>query len=187
MNCLFKRKILLVGLIIITFNSCQNSDDTNIVDQKQSINSRPVANSDYTLYKHLVGSFFYDNSLPYLTNVSLFEIYVNTYFNNVGNSFQKIDRKKLSEINNDPISVLNELNYSTEFKDALNDILNDRSISNVQLASYDENVLIHTLYALYSDSDDYLKRNIKTIAFAYGAQYNVTKAILYAGAVELKK
>jgi len=50
--------------------------------------------------------------------------------------------------------------------------------------------LVQTLVALHNDNNgnDYGDKDVrgkKNIAFAYGAQYGFTQAVLYAGAIEL--
>ena len=50
-----------------------------------------------------------------------------------------------------------------------------------------EHRLIETLVVLHSNGngDDDLLNDKRSIAFAYGAQYSLTQAVLYAGAIEL--
>ena len=50
-----------------------------------------------------------------------------------------------------------------------------------------ERHLIETLFALHSNGngDDDKWNRKKNIAFAYGAQYSLTQAVLYTGAIEL--
>lgn len=98
--------------------------------------------------------------------------------------YESIDEEQLAVLLSANEHFISELNYSAEFKTALYDIvyLNKQFVP--QLSVQSESDLLNTLFEMYNDDK---WNDKKTIAFAYGAQYNLTLAILYAGAVELSR
>lgn len=86
-------------------------------------------------------------------------------------------------------NYIQKLAYTEETKLAVYTIVSNKFNSDMVhlISNENERHLIETLFALHSNGsgDDDLLNDKRSIAFAYGAQYNLTQAVLYAGAIEL--
>lgn len=185
-----KHFFLWAVVISALCSSCETADesftqDTVTSDKTLAIQHRDL--SDYEVYKNAVGSFVYDKIQSNYNNQLQFEQHVNNYVPN-GTTYEAINFDLLNMLEGGGASLVSQLTYSTNTKAAIVAILNGTfNTGNLTLiTNTEEHNLIVTLYALHNDGngDDEWKNN-KTIAFAYGAQYNLTQAVLYAGTVNL--
>lgn len=191
-----KTKLLGTALILAMCSSCEMTDETfatetsdNYRDNQatKACTTNSVKSSDYQTYKGIVTSFVYDHAQSYVHNIHRFEKHVNLLVPDETARYQSIDEEQLAVLLSANEHFISELNYSAEFKTALYDIvyLNKQFVP--QLSVQSESDLIRNLFEMYNDNVDDKLNKKRTIAFAYGAQYNFTLAILYAGAVELSR
>ncbi|KAA5532969.1 hypothetical protein [Paenimyroides baculatum] len=171
-------------------SSCETADESIFENQKASdvkLENNHRTLSDYDLYTSVVSSFEYNKTQSHYNNQLEFEQHVNNSVLN-GSTYEAINFARLSTLEHTDATFVSQLMYSTNTKAAIVGILNGTFIiGNLTLITdTDEQNLIMTLYALHNDGngDDEWKNN-RTIAFAYGAQHNLTQAILYAGTVNL--
>lgn len=185
-----KHFFLWAVVISALCSSCETADesftqDTVTSDKTLAIQHRKL--SDYEVYKNAVSSFVYDKKQSHYNNQLQFEQHVNNSVPN-GSTYEAINFDRLNMLEHSDTTLVSQLTYSTNTKAAIVAILNGTfNTGNLTLiTNTEEHNLIVTLYALHNDGngDDEWKNN-KTIAFAYGAQYNLKKAVLYAGAVNL--
>src|SRR5690606_6147318 len=104
-------------------------------------------------------------------------------------TYEKLNAEQLWVLEQAGIHFIEQLIYTKQTKQAIYAIIGNQFKSDkVQLITNEsERHLIETLLALHNNGngdDDKLNDN-RSIAFAYGAQYNLTQAVLYAGAIEL--
>lgn len=176
-------------------SSCETADEqlvenNNSLRTKTTVQSRTV--SDFIVYTNVVNSFIYNYNETHDTNLIRYQNHVNNIVPS-GSGTEVIDFTQLNTLENANNSIIEQFNYTTETKTAINAILNNTFTTDIlaTITNTQEYDLVNTLYAIQQEGDgDYGDKEWKqrrTIAFAYGAQYNLTKAILYAGAVDLKK
>lgn len=173
-------------------SSCETADESFVEN-----NNRPEITlltqhrtvSDYDAYTNVINSFTYDNSQSHYNNQLQFEQHVNNSVPN-GITYEAINFSRLDELEHADTAFVNQLNYSLNAKTVIIDLINGTFNTNslTSITNTDEHRLITTLYAIHhnGNGDDEWKNN-RTIAFAYGAQFNLTQAILYSGAVDLVK
>src|SRR5690554_295436 len=105
--------------------------------------------------------------------------------------YEPIDFEKLWLLENTEEHFVEQLSYSAPTKEAIYGIMNQSFDPETMTlpGNEQERRLIQTLFALHSngDGDDDKLNDNRTIAFAYGAQYSLAQAVLYAGAVELRR
>ena len=175
-------------------SSCETADET-FLEEKNNAHYATAKHSgewnDYEVYQNIVNTFVYDMQQTHQENLTRFEQHVN--FVMVDEVYEPIDFEKLWLLENTEEHFVEQLSYSMLTKEAIYKILNQSFDPEVMTlpGNEPERRLIATLFVLYNnengdDGDDEWK-NKKTIAFAYGAQYSLTQAVLYAGAVELKR
>lgn len=134
-----------------------------------------------------MNTFGYDTQQTHQENLTRFEQHVN--FLMTDEEYVSIDYGQLGLLATATADLVVQLNYSTATKEAVYKILN-QSFDPETLVFIDneqERRLIQTLFILNSDNGDNNWKDIRTIAFAYGAQYSFKHAVLYAGAVELMR
>lgn len=177
-----KRYFLIAVLTISILFACESQTETDNIELNSTYNAKQNKLSEADVYLNCVKSFNYNYSLSYTENVLQFENHVNSFLGNGVSNYEKIDFDQLRAIQENPYFVLENTSYRSEFKTAILNILEDQAVDDINLFNEKEKHLIQTLKVIYNENnDDQLKKNIKTIAFAYGAQFNITKAILYAG------
>jgi len=171
-------------------SSCETADETFFENHKApdvKLETKHRKLSDYDIYKNTVNSFEYNKKQSHYNNLLQFEQHVNNSVPN-GTTYEAINFVRLSALEHTDATFVSQLMYSTNTKAAIVGILDGTfNIGNLTLITdTDEQNLIMTLYALHNDGngDDEWKNN-RTIAFAYGAQHNLTQAILYAGTLNL--
>ena len=185
-----KHFFLWAVVISALCSSCETADEPFLQnnyapDGTLTIQHRTL--SDYNVYKNVTSSFIYNKKQSHYNNQLQFEQHVNNFVPN-GNTYETINFARLAVLENTDTTFASQLTYSTNMKAAIVAILNGTFNTGhlILITDTDEQNLINTLYAIHNDGngDDEWK-NKKTIAFAYGAQFNFTQAILYAGSVDL--
>ncbi|WP_448606355.1 hypothetical protein [Paenimyroides ceti] len=190
-----KKNFLLAVAISALISSCEMTDETFIQEKntnKNEVTEKKSALNEVELYYTIMNAFSYDELESYENNLAVFEKHTNDYTNRIlgsSTAYEAIDTKQLSSILMDPDEVVNQLNCSKQVKMMIHTILkfDGKVLIDSSLFTEDEHKLLFVLSCLQADdsiNDSGWKRK-RTIAFAYGAQYSITKAILYAGAVEL--
>lgn len=175
-------------------SSCETADETYLKESDyESLNvqkTNGLNNTNYEVYKNVFERFSYNNDQNYIENVLRFEKHVNLSLNYYidADSYESLNMEKLTLLSNTNKSIIDKLNYSAEFKNALYNILYRSRETELPLQNEKENRLISTLLKIQNDNgdDDLFDKSKRTIAFAYGAQYSFKQAVLYAGAIELK-
>ena len=178
-------------------SSCETADESfsknnNIPQEVFTTQQRKV--NYYNVYKSVIDSFTYNEQLSHYNNLLQFQDHVNSLVPN-STVTEAIDFTQLNALENADEQFIDQLSYSTETKMAITAILN--GTFNADMLTFISNTheydLINTLYAIYSngngngDDDDDHWKDRRIIAFAYGFQYNITQAVLYAGAIDLMK
>ena len=190
-----KKNFLLAVAISALISSCEMTDETFIQEKntnKNEVTEKKSALNEVEFYYTIMNAFSYDELESYENNLAVFEKHTNDYTNRIlgsSTAYEAIDTKQLSSILMDPDEVVNQLNCSKQVKMMIHTILkfDGKVLIDSSLFTEDEHKLLFVLSCLQADdsiNDSGWKRK-RTIAFAYGAQYSITKAILYAGAVEL--
>ncbi len=190
-----KKNFLLAVAISALISSCEMTDETFIQEKntnKNEVTEKKSALNEVELYYTIMNAFSYNQLESYENNLAVFEKHTNDYTNRIlgsSTAYEAIDTKQLSSIVMDPDEVVNQLNCSKQVKMMIHTILkfDGKVLINSSLFTEEEHKLLFVLSCLQADdsiNDSGWKRK-RTIAFAYGAQYSITKAILYAGAVEL--
>jgi|SRR5690554_796006 len=195
-----KRFFLSAVVISILCSSCETDNEvftTEIGDNYKSNQSTALSQAkgvevnSYQTYQNIINSFVYDKQQTHQENLLLFEQHVNqqipNYVQQETYKYENIDNRQLWLLKQTDTSIIEVLAYSKETKLVIYAILNN-SFENTELdllTNESERNLVETLLALHSNGDDDEINDNRSIAFAYGAQYNLTQAILYAGAIEL--
>lgn len=182
-----KNFFLVAGAITAFLCSCDTPNEyTNDLSATNLLKEK-VENkvNYYELYHTIMNDFVYDNNKSYNDNILLFEKYVNSQI--ITDKYQKIDSNQLYFLSNVKEDYIRELSFSEKFKNSLQNLIITGSTSLDTIDDEFETSLIQNLYALHFKDNgfDNRTRNRRTIAFAYGAQYDVKQAILYAGTIEL--
>lgn len=176
-------------------SSCETADESILENNtlpNEVLQPQQRVESDYNVYKNVVNSFEYDEEQSYNNNLLKFQQHVNDMLPN-GNITEVIDFTQLSLLENANETFINQLNYSNETKTAIAAILNNTFTADTLtlITNTQEFNLLNALYAMHSDANgdegDDKWRKRKIIAFAYGSQYSLTSAVLYAGAIDLMK
>jgi len=189
-----KRNFLIAVAILGLCSSCE-TDNEFFTDAQQKTNnalqrSYLTTNYNYETYQWIIEGFEYHKSLPYHDNVMLYEKYVNTTLHEMGlnESYKMIDYEVLQKLLQTDEMIISEFDYSSDAKMLMKQLLKEGSydVSVFQKLNATEQSILNTMFALSTDNKGDNKLGDKrTIAFAYGAQYSFTEAILYAGAVAL--
>lgn len=176
-------------------SSCETADET-FLEEKNNTHYATAKHSgewnDYEVYQNIVNTFVYDMQQTHQENLTGFEQHVN--FLMAEEVYEPIDFEQLWLLENAGKHFVEQLGYSVPTKEAIYGILNQSFDPETMTlpGNEQERRLIQTLFALHSngngdDGDDDEWDHNKTIAFAYGAQYSLAQAVLYAGAVELRR
>ncbi|SEH83326.1 hypothetical protein SAMN02927937_01678 [Paenimyroides aquimaris] len=168
----------------------QTNNPTNTLHQ-----AKGVEVNDYQIYQSILNSFVYDKQHTYQENLLRFEQHVNrqilNYVPQETYKYEKLNNEQLLVLEQADVDFIEQLVYTRETKQAIYVILSNSFNSETigLITNENERHLIETLFALHSNGngDDDLLNDKRSIAFAYGAQYSFTQAVLYAGAIELKK
>ena len=191
-----KRFFLYAVAIAALCSSCETEDEAFATETNKQSNTlhqaKGVKANDYQTYQSILNSFVYNHQQTYQENLLLFEGHVNRQMLN----YVPQETYKYEKINTEQVLVLQQVNadyieklvYTKQTKEAIYAIIGNRFNSDMVelITNESERNLIENLFALHSNgNDDDLWNRNKTIAFAYGAQYSLTQAVLYAGAIEL--
>lgn len=175
-------------------SSCETADESILENNtlpNKVLKAQQRTIDDYNLYKNVINSFVYNKQLSHNNNLLRFQQHVNYMLPN-GSTTEVIDFTQLSLLENANENYINQLNYSVETKLIINTIINENfNIDSLTVITNAQEInMLNTLYAVHNNgngNDDDNWKDRKTIAFAYGAQYNLTNAVLYAGAIDLIK
>ncbi len=187
------KKIFLWAVLSSAFCiSCEITDETLSEKTNNPAVAKLQQDDDSKVYQTILEHFIYNRELPYEENLKKFEQHVNYFMANHKQSnkvYEFIDIDQAKFLITADETVIRQLNYSSEAKNIIYSIIYLHLDIVPSLQDKNENRLVQLLYALHHDGngDDKWKKNNKTIAFAYGAQYSFIQAVLYAGAVELSK
>ncbi|MBA5793023.1 hypothetical protein H1R17_05860 [Flavobacterium sp. xlx-214] len=191
-----KRFFLYAVAITALCSACETENEVFATETKEQSNTlhqaKGVKTNDYQTYQSIMNSFVYNKSQTYEKNLLLFEEHVNqqilNYVKQETYSYEKINQEQLLVLKRADATFIEQLAYTKEAKQAIQTILSNRFTSDAMqlIINEDEQNLIATLFALQGNgNDDDLLNGKRRIAFAYGAQYSFTQAVLYAGAIEL--
>lgn len=191
-----KRFFLYAVAIAALCSSCETEDEAFATETNNQTNTlhqaKGVKTSDYQTYQSILKSFDYNTQQTYQENVLLFEGHVNRQMLNCvpqeTYKYERINTEQLLVLKQVDADFIKQLAYTKETKQAIYSIVSNRFNSDAThlITNESEHNLIQTLFALHSNgNDDDLWNRKKNIAFAYGAQYSLTQAVLYAGAIEL--
>lgn len=192
-----KRFFLYAVAITALCSSCETVDETFATETNRQTNvlyqAKGVQANDYQTYQSILNSFVYNNQQTYQENLLLFEQHVNrqmlNYVPQETYKYEKINTEQLLMLKQADTNYIEQLVYTKETKQAIYAIISNsfNSEATALITNENEQRLIETLFALHSNGngDDNKLNGKRNIAFAYGAQYNLTQAVLYAGAIEL--
>lgn len=192
-----KRFFLYAVAISALCSSCEIEDETFATETNRQTNylyqGKSIETNDYQTYQSILNSFVYNNQQTYQENLLLFEQHVNrqmlNYVSQETYTYEKINTEQLLMLQHADTNYIQKLAYTEETKLAVYTIVSNKFNSDMVhlITNENERHLIETLFALHSNGsgDDDLLNDKRSIAFAYGAQYNLTQAVLYAGAIEL--
>lgn len=192
-----KRFFLYAVAISALCSSCETEDETFTTETKNQTNTlhhaKGVEAKDYQTYQSILNSFDYNTQQTHQENLLLFEQHVNLqiayYEPQEIHEYEKINNEQLLVLEQAGIDFIEQLHYTNETKQAIYAIVSRQFHSDTMQLITNENELrlIETLFELHSNGngDDDKWKDKKNIAFAYGAQYSFTQAVLYAGAIEL--
>lgn len=187
--------IVAVALLALC-SSCETADESFLTETDKTTTTAQktnnVFNADYETYTTIVNSFVYTKGKTYAENLKKFEQHVNRllpYDEVEADVYETIDNEQLTKLIHAETSFVKQLQYSPAFKEDLYILLYKDGQINRTLENDNETHLLNTLFAMCNDNngndkDDKIKDR-RTIAFAYGAQYSLKQAVLYAGAIEL--
>src|SRR5690606_2747866 len=179
-------------------SSCETEDETFATETKKQTIALQQAKSaeanDYQTYQSILNSFVYNQDETYAENLLRFEQHVNQYIPHSDETtpYKPLDLKQVEFLTTADAGYIEHFNYSATAKTMMYAVLNQQYNDETAKSTLEpqEYRLVQTLAALYNDNNgnDYGDKDVrgkKTIAFAYGAQYSFTQAVLYAGAIEL--
>ncbi len=194
-----KRFFLYAVAITALCSSCETEDETFATETKNQPNAlyhaKGVEANDYQIYQSILNSFVYNNQQTHQENLLLFEQHVNqqmlNYVAQETYKYEKINTEQLLILTQANLDFIEQLAYTKETKQAIYALVSNQFNSETArlITNQKERRLVETLVALHNNGngdDDKLNGN-RNIAFAYGAQYSFTQAVLYAGAIELKE
>ena len=191
-----KRFFLYAVAITALCSACETENEvfaTKTNNQTTILNQAKSAKANhYQIYQSIMNSFVYNKSQTYEENQLLFEEHVNQqisyYVKPETYEYERINPEQLFVLEKADVTFIEQLTYTKETKQVIYAIVTNHFNSETMplITNEDERNLIATLFALHGNgNDDDLWNRKKNIAFAYGAQYNFTQAVLYAGAIEL--
>ena len=192
-----KRFFLYAVAIAALCSSCETEDEAFATETNNQTNvlyqAKGVQANDYQTYQSVLNSFVYNNQQTYQENLLRFEEHVNrqmlNYVPQETYTYEKINTEQLLMLKQADTNYIEKLAYTEETKLAVYTIVSNKFNSDMVhlITNENERHLIETLFALHSNGngDDNKLNGKRSIAFAYGAQYNLTQAVLYAGAIEL--
>lgn len=193
MNRFFLYAVAITALC----SSCETEDETFATETKNQPNAlyhaKGIEANDYQIYQSILNSFVYNNEQTYQNNLLLFEAHVNRlmlqYMHQETDGYKKINTEQLLMLQQADTNYIEKLAYTEETKQAIHAIVGNNFNSETArlITNQKERRLVETLVALHSNGNgnDNKWNGNRTIAFAYGAQYSFTQAVLYAGAIEL--
>lgn len=189
-----KRFFLYAVAITALCSSCETEDEAFATETTNQINTlhqaKSVEATNYQKYQSILNSFVYNNQQTYQENLLLFEQHVNNqmlnYVPQKTYTYETINSKQVQLLAQADTGFIEQLAYTSETKQAIYAIVSNQFNSDTMhlITNGSERLLIETLLVLYNNDDDKLNDK-RSIAFAYGAQYSFTQAVLYAGAIEL--
>nr|WP_298003039.1 hypothetical protein [uncultured Flavobacterium sp.] len=193
-----KRFFLYAVAISALCSSCETEDEAFATETNNQTNTlhqaKGVETNDYQNYQSILNSFVYNNQQTHRENLLLFEQHVNrqmlNYVPQETYTYEKINTEQLLVLQQVDADYIEKLVYTKETKRAIYAIIGNSFNCDMArlITNENEQRLIETLFALHSNgngNDDDLLNGKRNIAFAYGAQYSFTQAVLYAGAIEL--
>lgn len=191
-----KRFFLYAVAIAALCSSCETEDETFATETNNQTNTlyhaKGVEVNNYQMYQSILNSFVYNNQQTHQENLLRFEQHVNrqmlNYVPQETYKYEKINTEQLLMLQQADTNYIQKLAYTEETKLAIYAIISNRfnSEATALITNGNERRLAETLFELHGNgNDDDFWNNKRTIAFAYGAQYSLTQAVLYAGAIEL--
>lgn len=192
-----KRFFLYAVAISALCSSCETEDEAFTTETNNQTNTlhhaKGVEANDYQTYQSILNSFDYNTQQTHQENLLLFEQHVNLqiayYEPQEIHEYEKINNEQLLVLEQAGIDFIEQLHYTNETKQAIYAIVSSQFHSDTMqlITNESEHRLIETLFALHNNGngDDNKWNGNRTIAFVYGAQYSLTQAVLYAGAIEL--
>lgn len=194
-----KRFFLYAVAISALCSSCETEDEAFATETNNQTNTlhqeKGVKTSDYQTYQSVLNSFEYNHQQTHQENLLLFEQHVNrqmlNYVPQETYKYEKINAEQSLVLEQADTNFIEQLAYSKETKKVIYAIISNsfNSEAIALIPNLNERHLIETLFALHSkgngNGDDKKLNDKRGIAFAYGAQYSFTQAVLYAGAIEL--
>src|SRR5690606_41558336 len=181
-------------------SSCETDNETFATqtpnnDRDNQTTALPQAKNvevnDYQMYQSILNSFVYNQDKTYTKNLSRFKQHVNQRiaYGDETVPYEQLDLRQVAFLATAGTAYIEHFNYSATAKKMIYAVLyqqyNEETAKNT--LEPEEYRLVQTLAALHNDNngigdDDDFWNNKRTIAFAYGAQYSFTQAVLYAGA-----
>ncbi|SEH81850.1 hypothetical protein SAMN02927937_01593 [Paenimyroides aquimaris] len=174
-------------------SACETDNEAFAPETKKQTIALQQAKSaeanDYQMYQSILSSFVYNQDETYAENLLRFEQHVNQYIPHSDETtpYKPLDLKQIAFLTTADAGYIEHFNYSATAKTMMYAVLNQRYNDETAKSTLEpqEYRLVQTLAALYNDNngngyDDDI-RGRRTIAFAYGAQYSFTQAVLYAG------
>lgn len=192
------KKFFLWAVVISALcSSCETADEYIAQDTKDAgymiLQSDNSTQETYNLYQNILHSFEYDRNQSGTEYLLAFENHVNLRMEQYAGAehiYAVIDMEQLTRLQHAPETVLEALSYKPEVTQAIQELLKKHTadISAYNRLEEEDKKLMQTLWLLHNDhNDDDNNDDKRIVAFAYGAQYSLTQAILYAGAIELQK
>lgn len=182
-------------------SSCETEDEafaTQTPDnyrEKQTIvqQAKSVETNDYQMYQSILSSFVYNQDETYTKNLSRFEQHVNQRiaYGDETVPYEQLDLRQVAFLATAGTAYIEHFNYSATAKKMIYAVLYQQYNEETAKSTLEpeEYRLVQTMAVLHNDNkgigDDDNFNDRRTIAFAYGAQYGFTQAVLYAGAIEL--
>src|SRR5690606_32711264 len=194
-----KRFFLYAVAISALCSSCETEDEAFATETNNQNNTlhqaKGIETNDYQTYQSILNSFVYNHQQTHQENLLLFEQHVNrqmlNYVPHETYKYEKTNAEQLLILTQENVDFIEQLVYTKETKQAIYAIVSNQFNSEIMqlITNGRERHLIETLFALHSNGngDDDKWNRKKNIAFAYGAQYSLTQAVLYAGAIELMR
>lgn len=192
-----KRFFLCAVAIAALCSSCETEDEIFATETKNQTTTlhqaKGVETTNYQTYQSILKSFAYNNHQTYQENLLQFEEHVNqqmlNYVPQESYKYEKLNAEQLFMLQQADIDFIEQFTYTKETKKAIYAIINN-SFNNEDLlliTNESELIIIENLFVLHSDGngDDNKLNDNRSVAFAYGSQYSLTQAVLYAGAIEL--
>ncbi len=190
-----KRFFLYAVAISALCSSCETENEAFATETNNQTNAlhqaKGVQANNYQTYQSILNSFAYNKQQTHQENLLLFEQHVNrqmlNYVPQETYKYEKINTKQLLVLQQTGADFIEQLAYTKETKQAIYAIIGNGFNSDmVQLITPEsERNLMEIIFALHSNGNDNKWNDKRSIAFAYGAQYSFTQAVLYAGAIEL--